>query len=60
MNLFRKIGIAILMIVPTFVVSGLLWALVESWVLVAVVVLCMAAVYGGIVQGKICCRSQHT
>ncbi|MFH1122609.1 MAG: hypothetical protein V1758_03005 [Pseudomonadota bacterium] len=52
MDIARKIGIGIVMIVPSFVGSGALWNIFHSWVAVAVWVAIMAAVAGAIISGR--------
>ncbi len=52
MDLFRRIGIAIVMIVPTFVGGGALWNMFHSWLAVGVWILIMAVVTAGIISGK--------
>jgi hypothetical protein len=47
----RKIGIAIVMMIPAFVGAGALWDLIHSWVAVFVWVLAMAAVAVSIIKG---------
>ncbi len=52
MDFFRRIGIGIVMIVPTFVGSGAVWNIFHSWAAVGVWVLIMAGVTAGIISGK--------
>ena len=52
MGIERKIGIGIVMIVPSFVGSGALWNMFHSWGAVVVWVALMAAVTGAIISGK--------
>ncbi|MBW1667325.1 MAG: hypothetical protein JRI79_02480 [Deltaproteobacteria bacterium] len=52
MQLARRIGIGIVMIVPTFVGAGALWALFESWIPIVIWVLIMAALTGVFISGK--------
>lgn len=52
MDLPRKIGTAIVMIVPTFVGGGALYAIFHSLIPAAVWIVLMALVYGAIVSGK--------
>ena len=52
MDLVRKIAVAIVMIVPTFVFSGLIWAAVPSWLVVLGVMIVMAVIYSMIIRGK--------
>jgi len=53
MDLSRKIGIGIVMVVPTFVGSGALWGIFSSYIAVFVWVVIMAFLYGGILSGKL-------
>ncbi|MBW2027777.1 MAG: hypothetical protein JRH06_14275 [Deltaproteobacteria bacterium] len=54
MDVPRKIGIGILMLIPTFVGGAALWDIFGgSWIPVAVWVIIMAGVAGGIVNEKI-------
>ncbi|MBW2064210.1 MAG: hypothetical protein JRJ03_04670 [Deltaproteobacteria bacterium] len=54
MNVPRKIGIGILMLIPTFVGGGALWDIFGgSWIPVVVWVIIMAFVAGGIINEKI-------
>ena len=50
MDLARKIGIGIAMIIPTFVGCGALWALWHSWLAVLVWFIIMAVLFGRIVR----------
>ncbi len=49
----RKIGIGIVMIVPTFVGAGALWSIVHSYVLTAIWVVVMAGLCGGVITGRL-------
>jgi len=53
MDLFRKIGVGIVMIVPAFVFGGLVYDLFHSWLAVLVLELIMIGVYGAIASGKL-------
>ena len=53
MDIYRKIGIGIVMIVPTFVGNGAIWNIFHSWIPVIIWFIIMAAVYGGILTGKL-------
>ena len=53
MDLARKFGIGIVMIVPAFVGSGALWNIFHSFIPVVVWVILMAFVAGGIVTSKL-------
>lgn len=52
MDLPRKIGIAIVMIVPAFVGAGALWALFHSWIAVIPWLLVISGLTGIIISGK--------
>jgi hypothetical protein len=53
MDLYRKIGIAITMIIPTFVIGGLIWQFVDFWFLVIAWIVFMFLVYGWVVTGRV-------
>jgi hypothetical protein len=53
MDLPRKIGTTIVMIVPSFVGGGALWAVFHNWPIIAVWVLIMMGLTGAIVTGKL-------
>ena len=53
MELSRKIGIGIVMMIPTFVFSGLLWDLSHSWIAVIILIAAMIYLYKEIITGKI-------
>ena len=46
MDIPRKIGIGIIMIIPAFVGAGVLWAIYPNWILVGIWVCIMAGAYG--------------
>ena len=52
MELSRRIGIGIVMLVPTFVGGGALWALFHSWLPIPVWVVIMVGVAGGVMSGR--------
>lgn len=56
MDLARRIGIGIVMIVPTFVGAGAVWAMIHSWFAVGVWIIIMAGVSGAVISGK-CLKS---
>jgi uncharacterized protein (DUF983 family) len=60
MELPRKIGILIVFIIPTFVLSGLLYSWTHSWWLVLGVAVVMIVVYSLIVSGKVRSSTQRT
>jgi len=53
MDLFRKIGVGIVMIVPAFVFGGLIYDLLHSWWAVLVLLVIMIGLYGTIISGKL-------
>jgi hypothetical protein len=53
MDLFRKIGVGIVMIVPAFVFGGLIYDLLHTWWAVLVLELVMLGLYGTIISGKL-------
>jgi len=53
MDLFRKIGVGIVMIVPGFVFGALIYDLLQSWWAVLVLELIMIGLYGTIISGKL-------
>ncbi|MBW1997363.1 MAG: hypothetical protein JRJ29_05275 [Deltaproteobacteria bacterium] len=54
MDVPRKIGIGILMLIPAFVGGGALWDIFGgSWIPVVIWVLIMAGVAGGIISEKL-------
>jgi hypothetical protein len=52
MDLTRKIGIGIVLIIPTFVGCGALWALLHSWLAVLVWFIIMVIIGGRIMSGR--------
>ncbi len=52
MDLFRKIGIGIVMIVPGFVLGGLLWSFTHSWLAILVLEIAMVVVLWAIITGR--------
>jgi putative flippase GtrA len=58
MDIPRKIGIGIVMLVPTFVVSGALWHLYPSFIPIIIWAILMGFVTKEIVTGKIASRMQ--
>lgn len=52
MDISRKIGAGIVMIVPSFVGGGVLWELFHSWIAIIIWIAIMAFVYGKIFYGK--------
>ncbi|UCF84906.1 MAG: hypothetical protein JSV50_04550 [Desulfobacteraceae bacterium] len=51
MELPRKIGIGVVMIVPAFVFGGIVWSLIESWIGVIVIEILMVLLYSSIISG---------
>ena len=52
MDLIRKLGVAIVFIIPTFVLSGLVWDWFHSWVAVFIVMIILGFLYFMIITGK--------
>jgi hypothetical protein len=52
MDLVRKIGIGIAMIIPTFVGCGAVWALLHSWLAVLVWFIIMTVLFSRIISGR--------
>ncbi|RJR18923.1 MAG: hypothetical protein C4582_10935 [Desulfobacteraceae bacterium] len=52
MDLFRKIGIGIVMIVPGFVFGGLLWSFSHSWLAILGLEIAMVILLWAILSGK--------
>jgi hypothetical protein len=59
MDLVRKIGIGIVMMVPTYVIGGLIWSVVPSWWVSLVWVIIMFFIAGGVISGKLLARVQR-
>jgi len=53
MDFPRKIGIGVVMIVPTFVIAGALWGLFNNYIPIGVLVIVMAFLYIQIITGKL-------
>ena len=52
MDISRKIGIGIVMIIPTFVGCGVLWEIFHSWIAVIIWIAIMAFVHKNIICNK--------
>ena len=52
-DIARKIGVGIVMIVPTFVGAGALWAMMHSWVAVFIWIILMCGLCGYILSAKL-------
>jgi hypothetical protein len=52
MDLPRKLGVGMVMLVPAFVLGGVLWALIESWIAVFVLEVLIALGFGYMISGK--------
>jgi len=52
MEITRKIGIGITMIVPGFVFGALLWTIIESWLAILGLEIVMILVYAAIIKRK--------
>ena len=55
MDVPRKIGIGIVMIVPTFVGAGALWSIFHSWPVSIVWLVIMAGLASSIIRKKTVC-----
>ena len=53
MDLFRKIGIGIVSMIPAFVLGGLVWDWFGSWLAVLGVVVLVAIFSGSVISGKL-------
>ena len=53
MDIPRKIGIGVVMIVPTFVIAGALWNIFNNYIPIGVWVIIMAFLYRQIITGKL-------
>jgi len=58
MDLPRKLGIGIVMIVPTFVLAALFFSWFHSYIMVFFVMIAMAVLYGFILTGKLFSKSK--
>lgn len=52
MDLSRRIGIGIVMLVPTYVGAGALWAMFHNWFVIFGWVVVMFAVGGAVISGR--------
>lgn len=52
MDVARKIGIGVVMVVPAFVIGGMIWELLGSWLAVFGLEIIMALLYSTIITGK--------
>ena len=53
MDLSRKIGIGIVMIIPTFVGAGAVWGVFGSWIGVIIWIILMGYTYKRILSGML-------
>jgi hypothetical protein len=53
MDIARKIGIGIVMIIPTFVGAGAIWGMIHSWFAIVVWVVIMGLVTGSVIRGNL-------
>ena len=60
MDIFRKLGIAIVMIIPTFVFSGLVWSWFHNWFVVFAMMILIAILYSVIISGKCSCAAKES
>jgi len=52
MNLWRKIGIGIVSMIPAFVLGGLAWNMSHSWLSVIAVIVLVGLFIGSVIAGK--------
>ncbi|MCG6877966.1 MAG: hypothetical protein LJE96_02230 [Deltaproteobacteria bacterium] len=52
MNLWRKIGIGIVSMIPAFVLGGLAWNMSHSWLSVIAVIVMVGLFSGSVIAGK--------
>ena len=52
MDLYRKIGIGVVSIIPAFVLAGLVWDWFGSWLAVLGVVILVGIFSGSVISGK--------
>ena len=60
MDLWRKIGIAIVSMIPAFVLSGLIWNMSHSWLSVVAMIVIVALFGGSAIAGKFSSPEQST
>ncbi|MCP4666968.1 MAG: hypothetical protein GY849_11440 [Deltaproteobacteria bacterium] len=60
MDIFRKLGIAVTMIIPTFVFSGLVWSWFHNWLVVFGMMILMVILYAVIISGKCSCAAEES
>ena len=53
MDIARKIGIGIVMIIPAFVGGGAVWDIFSSWIAVFIWIILMAIISGTVISGKL-------
>ncbi len=58
MDLTRKLAVAIVMIIPAFVIGGLVWSLFGSWLAVLVWEVILAVIYFLVISGKFSSSAQ--
>ena len=59
MDLWRKIGIAIVSMIPAFVLSGLIWNMSHSWLSVVAMIVIVALFSGSAIAGKFSSPEQN-
>ena len=52
-DIARKIGVGVVMLVPTFVGGGALWDMMHSWIAVVIWIIIMGALGGYIISEKL-------
>ena len=60
MDIYRKLGIAVVMIIPTFVFSGLVWSWTHNWFAVFGMIILMAILYSVMILGKCSCAAKES
>jgi hypothetical protein len=59
MNLWRKIGIGIVSMIPAFVLSGLIWDMSHSWLSVVATIVIVGLFSGSVIAGKFSSPEQN-
>ncbi|MCP4681479.1 MAG: hypothetical protein GY864_04015 [Desulfobacterales bacterium] len=58
MDITRKLAVAIVMIIPAFVIGGLIWSLFGSWWAVLAWEVILVIIYSLIISGKLSSSAQ--
>ena len=59
MDLIRKLGTAIVFMIPTFVFSGLVWDWFHSWIAVFIMMIIIGVLYVMIITGRFSTSLEH-